>query len=155
MESIQQQDQMRKAAERFSECVARKDVDAILSCFSEDCVIEFLNVKLKGKHGVREWLKWLYSHMSELKFEDNATVTEGYMLFKESMLVGKLHNGIKMRSKQAHIVVFDSDYMIRNFRYYFDRLDFVESGINRIMAKSLRQTFDQRTLKHLAKYTRE
>lgn len=146
------QERMISTAERFSELVASNNMDAIVSCFTEDCAIEFLNVKLKGKNGVREWIKWLYGHMSELNFENSITLVDGYLLFRECTLSGKLHNGIKIRSRQAHIVVFDDDCLITNFRYYFDRLDFIESAINRIVAKGVKQTFNQKTLKHLTKY---
>jgi hypothetical protein len=152
MASGQQQDETRKAVKRFSECVEKKNVDAILSCFSDSCEIEFLNVKLKGKHGAREWIKWLYGHMSELKYEPVLSMADENGFLMEYVLEGTLHNGIKIKSRQAQIFVFDGDYKIENFRYYFDRLDFVESAINRIMAKSLKMAFNQKTLNHLTKY---
>lgn len=155
MEDTQRHERMREVAERFSDSVAKKDVDTIQSCFSEDCIIEFLNVRLEGKLGVREWIKWLYGHMSELVFENNTTVAEGDILVRECVLVGKLHNGIKMKSRQAQIVTFNGDGLIRSFRFYYDRLDFVESAINRVMATTLRQAFNQKTMKHLMKYVRE
>lgn len=152
MESSQTQADVRDTAEKFGGYVGAKNVEAVISCFAEDCEIEFLNVKLKGKHGAGEWIKWLYGHMSELRYEPVFTMSDGNVFFVEYVLVGKLHNGIDIKSRQAQIMIFDSEGRIKHFRYYFDRLDFVESAINRIMAKSLVQIFNQKTLNDLSKY---
>ena len=142
-------DDIRMAVQKFTDAMVKKDQEALAACFAEDCEIEFLHVKLKGKRGVREWAHWLYGHLSELQFDRITSVVNDGVIFEEYVLNGRLHNGSKIRSRQTEVLVFDENRMIKNFRFYFDRLDFIESGINKIMAKQIVNTFNQKTLKSL------
>jgi len=142
-------DGIRKAVDRFTEAMVGKDSGALTDCFADDCEIEFLHVKLKGKQGAKDWCKWLYGHLTELSFEPKISVINDNVIIEEYVLSGRLHNGSRIKSRQTEVIVFDEEYKIRNFRFYFDRLDFIESGVNRFMAKQIVNTFNQKTLLNL------
>ncbi len=68
MENKQSSDEIRKAAVNLDNAIEKKDTEKILSSFSDDCEIELLGIKLKGKEGVRRWINWLYKHLAEVRF---------------------------------------------------------------------------------------
>lgn len=142
-------EEIQQAVQRFTDAMVRKDHDALAACFADDCEIEFLHVKLMGKKGARDWCTWLYGHLTELQVDRKISVVNENVLIGEYVLNGQLHNGSRIKSRQTEVLVFDDDYKIRNFRFYFDRLDFIESGINKHIARRIVQTFNQKTLMNL------
>jgi len=142
-------EKIQDAVIQFTDAMIKKNNEALVACFADDCEIEFLHVKLKGKKGAREWREWLYGHMSELQFDRITNVVNEKTIMEEYILSGRLHNGSRIKSRQTEVIVFDDNYKIKRFSFYFDRLDFIESGINKIMAKQIVNTFNQKTLKNL------
>ncbi len=142
-------DGIRKAVDLFTKAMVEKDNTTLIDCFADDCEIEFLHVKLRGRQGARDWCKWLYGHLTELNFEPKASVVNDNVIIEEYVLSGRLHNGSRIKSRQTEVIIFNDAYKIINFRFYFDRLDFIESGVNRFMAKQIVNTFNQKTLMNL------
>jgi len=68
MESSQSPDEIRKVAMDLDNAVEAKGTEFIFSCFSDDCEMELLGVKLAGKEGARKWINWLYRRLAMVKF---------------------------------------------------------------------------------------
>ena len=116
---------IRKTAQMLDDAFERKDIDDCLSCFTEDAVVEFMDVRLKGKASIKRWMNWIQSILSEVKFQERIIMVESDKLFEEYVLIGTSVNGETITSNQSEILEFDGD-KVKELRIYFDRLDFVK-----------------------------
>ncbi|KPK62992.1 hypothetical protein AMJ83_08945 [candidate division WOR_3 bacterium SM23_42] len=125
MESQQSRRTILRVAKRLDDAIESRDVDFIISCFAEDCGIEILGIKLKGKDGVRRWLDWMYANISNIKFTPITIMIEGNTLFEEFIITATTPRGAEISSKQSEVLVFEN-LRIKSLRLYFDRLDFAD-----------------------------
>ena len=141
----QSPDKIREVALAFDKAIENKDIDSILSCFSDDCGIEILGKRLTGKEGVRKWAGWLYQNLEHVEFKPVVIMVEGDTFFEEFLLKARLSNGSEIKSKQAEVLIYEN-YKIKSLRLYFNPLDFAEAVVkdpvskavvNRIIKKSL------------------
>ncbi|MFH1538613.1 MAG: nuclear transport factor 2 family protein [bacterium] len=132
----QMEDRMTEVAKEFGDAMERKDLDALLECFTDDCEIEIFDLKLRGKEGVRKWYKWTFAHMRALSFEKIVSVSDGDTFIEEYILNGTIHNGKKMQSRQARVLVFEGD-KVKSFRLYLDRLQFADSVVSDPVGKMI------------------
>ena len=141
----QSSDEIRKAAKDFDNAVESRNIDRILSSFTDDCEIEILGQTLDGKEGVQKWIDWLYKHLKQIKFQPITTLVDGNIFFEEFIIRARLPNMVGVKSKQAEVLVYEN-YKIKSLRLYFDRLDFADAIVkepfskviaNRIIKKSL------------------
>jgi ketosteroid isomerase-like protein len=140
MEYKQLPDRIRNIATVFAHAIESKDAELVLSFLSDDCEIELLGIRLKGKIGARKWIDWLYTHVKEIEFVPVRSVIDGNTLFEERVAKARLRNGVRIESRQAEVLLFQ-DYKVKGLCIYLDRLDFAESfaggGINKMMARRL------------------
>ncbi len=148
MEHNQSSDTMRKVAQYFDNAIESQNRKLILSTFCDDCEIELLGLKLKGKEGVRKWIDWMYEHLDEVKFSPVIVMVDGNTLFEEFVLKGTLHNGIEVESKQSEVLTFEDD-KIKSLRLYFDRMDFADSVVKGFISKALVNQMVKTSLKGL------
>jgi ketosteroid isomerase-like protein len=122
----QSPDKIRKVAAAFDDALTNRNIEEITSAFADDCEIRLLGVKLTGKEGVKEWLNWLFKHLSSIEFVPVTIMVEGNVFFEEFIVRGTLPDGKALESKQAEVLIYE-DYKIKSLRLYFDRLDFAEA----------------------------
>ncbi len=144
----QTEDRLTELAEGFGDAIERKDLTALLECFADDCEIELFNIKLRGREGVRKWYKWTFRHMRAMSFEKINSMSNGDTSFEEYILHGTLHNGKKMQSRQARVLVFEGDE-VKSFRLYMDRLQFADSVVNDFAGKMVVRRFINVSVKEL------
>ena len=149
MESEQLPEEIQRVAMDFDKAVENKDVEQILSSFTDDCEIELLGQRLVGKEGTRKWIDWFYGHLSEVKFEPITIMVEGDTFFEEFIVKARLHNGVEISSKQAEVLRYE-DYKIKSLRLYFDRLDFAEVLAKGPISKALVTKLIKKSLEGLA-----
>ena len=148
MEQNQLPNKIRKVASDLDKAIENKDVESILSSFSDDCQIELLGIKLTRKDGVRRWIDWMYKHLAEVRFLPVTIMVDGNTFFEEFILKGKLHNGIEVQSKQAEVLTYEN-YEVKSLRLYFDRLDFADSVVKGSMSKTFVRRLMRKSLKGL------
>lgn len=148
MEQSQSPDQIRTVAADLDKAVKNRDVELILSSFSDDCQIELLGIKLAGKEAARKWLGWMYDHLSEITFVPITIMVDGDTFFEEFILKGKLHDGTEVESKQAEVLVCEK-YKVKSLRLYFDRLDFADSVARGPISKAIVRRVIRKSLKGL------
>lgn len=143
MERFQDPEKIKEVAKELDDSMERKDVEKVLTFFSDQCSIDMLDMTLTGKEGVRRWLEWLFSTIDEINFEPVTIMVDGNIFFEEFILKGTLKNGVKVESKQSEVLEY-RDYKVENLRLYFDRLDFAEvigdGPIKRKLIKMVRNT---------------
>ena len=149
MENRQSPDEIRKVAMDFDRAVENKDIEKVLSSFSDDCEIELLGQRLVGKEGVKKWIDWLYRHLDEVKFEPITIIVEGDIFFEEFIVRARLLSGVEVSSKQAEVLLYE-DYKIKSLRLYFDRLDFAESVTKGFISKAIVEKFIKKSLEGLS-----
>jgi ketosteroid isomerase-like protein len=123
---IQSPEKIKEVAMQFDNALTNMNIEEILAYFADDCEIELLGVSLHGKEGAKQWLEWLYTHLSAIRFEPVIIMVENDVFFEEFIVIGTLHDGRVVRSKQAEVLVYE-DYKVKKLRIYFDRLDFVDA----------------------------
>jgi ketosteroid isomerase-like protein len=138
-------DEIRRVAMTLDNAIENKRLDAVLSCFSDDCEIELMRQSLFGKAGVEKWFDWLFKNVRQIKIQPVIILAKGNTLFEEFIVRARLLSGPEVKSKQAEVIVFEKD-KIKFLRLYFDRLDFADTVakdpvskavLGRILKKSL------------------
>jgi len=128
--------EIREAAMAFDKALERKDLQAIMAKFADDCEIELLGMKLLGKEGAKKWLDWIYEHVAKIEFVPVTIMVEGNTFFEEFIVEATFHDGEEARSKQAVVLVFE-DLKIKSLRMYFDRLDFSGAVAKDVISKTI------------------
>jgi ketosteroid isomerase-like protein len=148
MDKANLSEEMRKVALAFDDALENKDRQAILEKFTDDCEIELLSIKLKGKEGAEKWLDWLYKHIAEIKFLPVTIMVEGNTFFEEYVVEAKFHDGEQARSNQAVVLVFEN-LKIKSLRLYFDRLDFSNAVAKDVISKTIVKELVKKSLEGL------
>ena len=144
----QNPDRIRQVAMEFDNAIEARDVERVVSAFAEDCQIELLGIKLKGREGARKWIEWLFSNIPDIRFEPVTIMVEGNVFFEEFIVTARHSDGPELKSKQAEVLVFE-DYKLKSLRLYFDRLDFSDLIAGNIISKKIVGTVKSRSLKGL------
>jgi ketosteroid isomerase-like protein len=102
MSSEQLPEKIKEVATNLDIALEKKDYESILSYFAEDCEIEFLQVILKGRKGVKKWLDYIFEHVKSIKFKpilimvENATFLKSSMSLQRCLIIQKLNqNGLR------------------------------------------------------------
>jgi ketosteroid isomerase-like protein len=98
----------------------------VVACFTEDCTVELLGVRLAGHDGVRRWLSWVFGRVERLRFEPRLITVAGAELVEEFVVAAVLHGGKVVRSRWAEVLTY-RDGLVASLRLYFDPLDFAEA----------------------------
>ena len=142
-------EKIREVAKELDDSLETKNIDQILPFFADDCEIELLGITVKGKEGVERWLKWQYEHIAEVKLLPVIIMIEGNVFFEEFVVTAKLHDGTKVESKQAEVLIYDENYKVKSLRLYFDRLDFANSVVKDPINKFIVRRLIKMSLKDL------
>lgn len=146
MHVAEQTERMQQVADTFRDAVQDRNVEALVSCFAEDCEVELLNLKLHGRDGVRKWYHWMCGHMKSTSFEHVCSAVNGSIYIEEYIMHGVIHNGKKMHNKQTRVLEFNGD-KIKSFRLYLDRLQFADSVVNDFAGKIVVRKFIEISVK--------
>ena len=150
MAEKQSTDEIRRVAMTLDNAIENKNLDAVMSCFADDCEIELLRHSLYGKAGVKKWFGWLFKNVWQIKFQPIIIMAEGNTLFEEFIIRVRFESGPEIKSKQSEVLVFEND-KIKCLRLYFDRLDFADTVakdpvskavVSRVIKKSLEGLVD-------------
>jgi ketosteroid isomerase-like protein len=141
----QSTDGIRKIAMILDNGIENRDLNTVMSCFTDNCEIELLRHSLYGKTGVKKWFDWLFKNIRQIKFQPVVIMAEGNILFEEFIIRARLNSGPEVKSKQSEVLVFENE-KIKCLRLYFDRLDFADTVtkdpvskavVSRVIKKSL------------------
>ena len=114
-------DEIRRAAKRLDDALEERDVETVLSCFTDDCEVEFGGVTLHGKDGLREGLEWLYDRLGTIRFEPVTILIEGNTFFEEFVMKTWKKPGAELQFSAAEVLTYE-DGRIKSLRLYLDRL---------------------------------
>ena len=60
-----------------------KNINRLITYFSEDCEIEILGINLIGKEGLKKWLHWFFNLCKTISFEPIVIIVEDNVFFEE------------------------------------------------------------------------
>ena len=95
MAAAQSPGKIKEVAMELDNALEARDMKKLLDCFSDDCEIEVLGVKLAGKEGVEKWINWLFKHVEEMVLTPRVIMVEGNVFFEEFIVEATLHNGMQ------------------------------------------------------------
>jgi ketosteroid isomerase-like protein len=144
----QSAERIKQVAMEFDNALETRDVERVVSAFTEDCEIELLGITLKGREGARRWIEWLLANIPEIEFEPVTIMVEGGVFFEEFVVTARRSDGSELKSKQAEVLVFE-DYRLKSLRLYFDRLDFSDLITGNIVSRKIVESVKSRSLKGL------
>jgi ketosteroid isomerase-like protein len=136
VEHVQSSEKILNTALNLDKAIENRNIESVLSKFSEDCEIELLGIKLSGKDGVKKWMEWQFKHIAKVEFIQVTKMVSGNAFFEEFIAKAKLQGGEEIRSKQAVVLQFKNS-LIKNLRLYFDRLDFADSVATDVISKTI------------------
>jgi ketosteroid isomerase-like protein len=148
MEQNQLPEKICQTAAELDNAIENKDIDGIMSGFSDDCEIQLLGIRLTGKDGLKKWVDWMFMHLAEIRFEPITIMVDGNVFFEEFILKGILRDGTEVQSRQAEVLIYEN-YQVKSLRLYFDRLDFAHSVAKGFLSKALVRRVVRESLKGL------
>ena len=123
LRSMQSESSIREAAAELDAALETGDLERVVRCFSDDCTIELLGVRLRGHAGVRRWLDWVFSHVERIEFSPRVISVDEGNFIEEFGVVGTLANGRQLESNWAEILTY-RDNLVTSLRLYFNPIDF-------------------------------
>ena len=136
LENIRSSEAILKAALNLDKAIENKNIESVISKFTNDCEIEMLGVKLTGKDGVKKWMEWQFRHIEKVEFTPITKTISGNTFVEEYIATAKLRGGEEIQSRQAVVLQF-KDHLTKSLHLYFDRLDFANSVFRNVIGKTL------------------
>jgi len=126
----------------------KKDIDKLMSYFSEDCEIEMLGIRLKTHSGVKKWLEWFFSSFKSINFKPIVIMVENDTFFEEFFIQGITTNNTELNIKVSEVLVYEN-YKIKSLRLYLDRLLFADAAITGFFGKKIVNLIKKKSLEGL------
>jgi ketosteroid isomerase-like protein len=120
---VQTEASIRRAAAELDEALEAGDRDRVIACFSADCTIELLGVRLHGQDGVGRWLDWVFAHATRIQLSPRMITVDGDTFIEEFEVTGSFDDGRRVDSRWAEILSY-RDNLVTSLRLYFNPIDF-------------------------------
>jgi hypothetical protein len=144
----QNKDKIIQLAAELDDDLEKKDINKLISYFSEDCEIELLGITLKNHQGVKKWLEWFFSSFKSIKFEPIVIMVENDIFFEEFVIQGITNNGNELNVKVSEVLIYEN-YKIKSLRLYLDRLLFADAAITGFIGKKIVNMIKKKSLNDL------
>ena len=142
-------EQILKYARALDDAIEQRDIEGVVSCFSDGCEIELPGVKLTGKEGLRKAIGWMYGYFKDIVLVPVTVMVDGNTFFEEFVMKAKVKGNREIEVKQAEVLVYDNEYRVRSLRLYFDGLELAEACGSSIMERIVVRQWRRASLKGL------
>jgi len=143
-------EQILKYARALDDAIEQRDIEGVVSCFSDGCEIELPGVKLTGKEGLRKAIGWMYGYFKDIVLVPVTVMVDGNTFFEEFVMKAKVKGNREIEVKQAEVLVYDNEYRVRSLRLYFDGLELAEAFASGIMERIVVRPLRKASLQGLA-----
>lgn len=127
-------EEMKVAIRSVHESVMKKDVEKLLSLFTEDVILMCPGVTLKGLEGAKRFMKWWGAQFQKFTTETTSLTIEGERAAHEYVLEGTTPEGLTVRFDGVAIYEFKDGKILR-IRNYFDVLTVAKQVVKGFIAK--------------------
>ena len=128
-------EEIRKYARALDDAIEQRDIEAVVSCFCDDCEVQLPGITLSGKEGLRKAIGWMYGYFQEIVLVPVTIMVDGNTFFEEFVMKAKVKGDKEIEVKQAEVLVYDDDYKVRSLRLYFDGLELAEAFASSVLEK--------------------
>ena len=145
METNLDTEQIRKRAKALDDAIEKRDIEEIISYFSEECKIQLPGITLNGHEGIRKAIRWMYRYLKAMELIPITIMIQGNVFFEEFTVKAKISGNQEIQVKQAEVLIYNADYKVKSLRLYFDRLElgraFSSNPIDRVIINKIIKTF--------------
>ena len=144
MEINLEAEQIRKYAKALDVAIEKRDIEEIVSYFSDECEIQLPGITLSGHEGIRKAIRWMYRYLKAMELIPITIMIQGDVFFEEFFVKAKISGNQEIQVKQAEVLIYDADYKVKSLRLYFDRLElgraFSSNAIDRFIINKITKT---------------
>ena len=132
-----------KHAKALDGAIEKRDVEEVISYFSENCEIELLGNKISGKEGLRKAINWMFKHLKGIILIPITIMVDKNTFFEEFIVEASGRGGKEIKVNQTEVLVYDEEYKVKSLRLYFDRLElavaYTSNPIEKMMINRLKK----------------
>ena len=141
---------IRKQAKALDDAIEKRDIEAVVSYFSDACEVVLLGMTLKGKAGLRRAINWMFGYLKEIKLTPVTIMVEGPTFFEEYEVKAKVRGDRQLQVRQAEVLIYDDAYKVTSLRLYFDRLELAAAYAANPLEKAMIRLITRASVKGLA-----
>ncbi len=145
MSNSQNKEKILKLAADLDKDLEKKDIDKVMTYFSEDCEIEILGITMKAYSGAKKWLEWFFELFETVQFEPIVIMVEDNIFFEEFLIHGVSKNQSNINVKVSEVLEY-KNYKIKSLRLYLDRLLFADIALTGFLSKRIVNLIKRRSL---------
>ena len=132
---------IKRLAKALDDAIESKDIEELVSYFSNDCEVELLGIKLSGKEGLKKAIAWMFRYLREITLTPITIIVDENVFIEEFIVKAMTGKGEEIQTKQTEVLVYNGEYKVKSIRLYFDRLElaaaYVSNPLERFMVNWL------------------
>lgn len=138
-----------KQAKALDDAIEKRDIEELVSYFSDNCEIELLGIKLSRKEGLRKAINWMFSYLKTITLVPITIMVDQNTFFEEFTLKAKVRGGKEIQVNQSEVLVYDHEYKVTSLRLYFDRLELATAYATNPIEKAMIKLINRASVKGL------
>lgn len=137
-------DRIRELARELDEAIERRDMEALLGSFTEDCEVAFFGIKLSGRGALERGFQSIYDKLDDIRFEPVTIMTNGDTFFEEFRLNASSSRGESVSIDAAEVLIYRGD-KVSNMRLYLDRLQLAGVIADGVLERKLLEAIERKS----------
>ena len=138
-----------KYAKALDDAIEKRDVEEVVSYFSDYCEIELFGIKLTGREGLKKAVNWMFKYLNRITLTPITIMVDGNNFFEEFTVKAKGRGGKEIQVNQSEVLTYDDEYKVTSLRLYFDRLELASAYITNPVEKLMVNLISRASLKDL------
>ena len=125
---------MKAAVRGVHEAIMKNDVEKLASFFEDDASVTDPVGTMKGREGVRRWMKWISGKFPKVALRETRLIVEGNVAAHEYALEGTTPDKMTVSSPGVAVYEF-KDGKIQHVRNFYDQLGIAKQLAKGVLAK--------------------
>lgn len=133
-----------RIADQLDRAVERRDLDAVVDLFSDDCVVTLFGIKLSGKEALKRAFQSVYDRLEDVRFETITIMSDDSTLFEEFRLHATSPKGESVSIDAVEVLEFRGSKVI-GMRLYLDRLQLASVVAEGVLERKLLEAIERKS----------
>jgi hypothetical protein len=138
-----------KYAKALDDAIEKRNVEEVISYFSDKCEVELAGVKLSSKEGLKKAINWMFKYLDQITLTPITIMVNQNTFFEEFTVKALASGGKEIQVNQSEVLVYDEEYMVTSLRLYFDRLELAAAYTTNPIEKLMVNLISRASLKGL------